>query len=68
MIITVEDKTATIEIGGTLYSDTGSSQWEAVRNLLLQVSEEYTKLSRVDEIDLTPSARNRKKLLQEIVE
>jgi hypothetical protein len=68
MIITVEGKTAKVEIGIWVIKAKGSSSWNAVNSLLSRILTEYSNLSRVDEVDLNLAALERKKLLQEIVE
>jgi hypothetical protein len=69
MIITVtEDKTAIVSIGDTSYSNNAGTRWESLRGLLLEIKNDYDTLRRVHDSDLMPDARERKKLLQEIVE
>jgi hypothetical protein len=68
MIITVEDKKASVQVGEDTYHGEGFTQWEAVRKVLMEIQRDYKSLQNVAITDLTEEALERKKLLQEIVE
>lgn len=68
MIITVEDKKASVQVGEDTYHGQGITQWEAAQNLLIKMLRDYKSLQNVAITDLTEEALNRKKLLQEIIE
>lgn len=68
MIITVEGKKASAQVGDDTYYGEGITQWEAAQNLLLEMLRDYNSLRDVAITDLNDEALERKKLLQEIIE